>query len=411
MIEQFDVHAVREQFPFIKHVINQESSLVYLDSGATSQKPKAVIEAMKKHLELGVSSPHRGAHKLSVKATYLYNESKEAVGKFIDADAKQIIYTRGTTESINLVSASITRNMTRGKEKLVLFITNHHSNLLPWQRLCKEHGLKLEYIYLDDKLEVSEKELAKIDDSTFLVAFPMVSNGIGLLHDYKNIIKLSKEKGALTLVDCAQSVGKMEISFKNMDSDFLVFSGHKMFGPTGIGVLVAKTEILELMEPYHLGGDMIEYVYEDHATFADIPDRFEAGTQNLMGAVGLMEAIKYIESLGVSNIKKYEEELTDYMVKKLSSLEFIEVIGGEQMKRSAIVSFNVKGVHSHDTASILDDMGIAIRAGHHCCQPLMASIGQNSCCRASVSVFNTKEDVDRLAEGLRKVVEVFGYDK
>lgn len=406
-MEGFDLQAIRNQFPFLSH----DPTLVYLDSGATSQKPRSVIVSMKKHMEEGVSSPHRGAHKLSVSATAIYNQSKETVGRFIDADPKQIIYTRGTTESINLVSSSITKEMTEGKKKLVLFITNHHSNLLPWQRLCKDHGLTLQYIYLDDHMGVSDEELKKIDKDTFLVAFPMVSNGIGIVHDYKNIINLSKDVGALTLIDCAQSVGKMKVSFKELNADFLVFSGHKMFGPTGIGVLVADTELLEKMNPYHLGGDMIEYVYEDYATYAPIPDRFEAGTQNLLGALGLMEAVRFIESIGISMIEQYEDELTDYMAKKLGALSFVDVIGGFEMKRSAIVSFNIKGVHSHDTASILDDFGIAIRAGHHCCQPLMASIGQNSCCRASVSVFNTKKDIDKLVEGLHKVAEVFEYDK
>lgn len=402
-----NIQSIRSEFPFLEI----DPSLVYLDSGATSQKPRSVIDAMSEHMRKGVSSPHRGAHKLSVDATEAYETSKKVVGDFVDADPEQIIYTRGTTESINLISSSITKSMVGDKKKVVLFITNHHSNILPWQRLCKEYGLTLQYVYLNKDMEIDETEFLKIDKDTFLVAFPMIANGIGLLHDYRKIIKISKEAGALTLIDCAQSVGKIPVSFKELDVDVLVFSGHKMFAPTGIGVLVAKKDIFEALEPYHLGGDMIEYVYEDHATYAPIPQRFEAGTQNLSGAIGLAEAVKFIQSIGINNILEYEEYLTKYMVDRLTALDFVDVIGGSHMNRATIVSFNIKDIHSHDTASILDDMGIAIRAGHHCCQPLMASIGQNSCCRASLSVHNTKDDIDRLVEGLYKVTEVFGYDK
>ncbi len=387
-------------------IFNHHKELVYLDSAATSQKPKVVIDAIKNYYETSNGSPHRGAHLLSIESTRLYEEGREVVKNFIKADeTSEIVFTRNATESLNLIAYGYIRKFLKPEQNIVLSITNHHSNIIPFQRLCHETGAELRYLYCDDDGRILESELSKIDQNTLMVSIPMISNGIGIKHDVKKIFDQAKAVKAICLLDVAQSVGHDDVSVKALEPDLMVFSGHKIFAPQGIGVLYGKKEILESFDPFLSGGDMIEYVEEQSTTYADLPERLEAGTQNVAGVIGLKTAIEYINEVGLENIISLERELTMYAFDALKQLDFIEVYGNRN--RGALITFNVKKVHPHDVASILDSHHVAIRAGHHCCQPLMKYLKHPSTCRASFSIFNSKEDVDQLIYALHQVKEVF----
>jgi cysteine desulfurase/selenocysteine lyase len=395
----------KSDFPIFEH----HKQLVYLDNAATSQKPKLVIDALANYYARENGSPHRGAHELSIKSTIIYDKGREAVKQFVGADdRREIIFTRNATESLNLIAYGYLDRHLASEHNIVLSITNHHSNILPFQRLCQKTGAELRYLYVDLQGRLLDGELDKIDDKTLLVSIPLISNGLGVKLEVSSIFKRAKEHGALRLLDAAQAVGHEHVNVQSLEADLMVFSGHKMFAPQGIGVLYGRFELLDQFDPFLSGGDMIEYVQEQTSTYADLPDRLEAGTQNVSGVLGLLKALEYIDSIGIDTIKSTEQGLTAYAYNQLRQLDYVQVYGPNDIRhRGALVTFNVKEVHPHDVASILDNAGVAIRAGHHCCQPLMHYMKTASTCRASFSLFNTKEDVDQLIKALETVKDVF----
>ena len=310
---------------------------------------------------------------------------------------------------MNLIAYSYGTQNLKKDDEIVISIMEHHSNLVPWQKIAKVTGAKLKYMYIDDNFEISDEEIkSKITEKTKIVGITHISNVTGTVNDVEKIIKYAHEKGAITVVDASQSIAHMKIDVQKIDTDFLVFSGHKMLAPLGIGVLYGKKEILNNMSPFLMGGDMIEYVYEQETTFAPLPNKFEAGTQNVEGVIGLGAAIEYIERIGYDNINKIEKEIISYAIEELSKLDFIELyLTKNKENHCGVISFNIKGVHPHDVASILDTCGVCVRSGNHCAQPLMRYLGIDSTCRASFYIYNTKEDVDNLVNGLKKSYEMF----
>lgn len=397
----------KDNFPIFK----QHPKLVYFDHAATSHKPDMVINRMKQYLEECNGSPHRGAHKLSVEATRLYDYGRARVAEFIKAaNPESIIFTKNATEALNLIAYSYGLNTLKTDDEIVVAITAHHSNLVPWQYVAQKTGAKLKFLYVDAQGTFLEGELNKINTRTKIVAFPWISNGLGCIHTPETLIELAHDVGAVVVLDAAQAAGHLPINVEKMDVDFLVFSGHKMFGPTGIGVLYGKQDVLNQMPPFLMGGDMIEYVEEQQTQFAPVPQRFEAGTQHVEGVVGLTAAIDFIEQVSYETIYSIEHEIGNYLMDALSKLDYIKVIGpSREASRGSMVLFTVEGIHPHDVASLLDQKGVAIRAGHHCTQPLMKSLNLQATCRASYSIYNTKSDVDLLIEALKFTREVFGY--
>ncbi|HAS74499.1 MAG TPA: cysteine desulfurase [Clostridiales bacterium UBA8960] len=392
-------------------IFTSHPSLIYLDHAATSQKPQMVITRMSQYLEESNGSPHRGAHLLSVEATRQYDYGRARVAEFINASRpEEIVFTKNATEALNLIAYSYGRSFLSEGDEIVIAITSHHSNIVPWQMLAKEKGARVVYLYIDSEGEFLPGEFDKIGARTKIVTFPWVSNGLGCIHDVEALIQKAHEQGAVAIVDAAQAIGHMHVDVKRLDADFLVFSGHKMYGPTGVGVLYGKHGLLDAMPPFLMGGDMIEYVEEQSTTFAQVPERFEAGTQHVEGVVGLIAAIDFITLVGVDHIKEKEQRIAKYAVRKLSELPFIKVLGPSvDRERGALVAFEVEGIHPHDVASLLDSRGIAIRAGHHCTQPMMKFLGLSASCRASFSIYNYVEEVDALVDALIYVREVFGY--
>ncbi len=395
----------KNDFPILTN-----SNIAYLDSGATTQKPREVLNAITQYYETSNANPHRGAYKLSIKATEVYDKAREKVAKFINSESsKQIVFTRNATESLNLIAYSYGLNNLKKDDKIVISIMEHHSNLVPWQYVSKKTGAKLEYMYTNEKGELTEKEIAeKIKNGVKIVGITHVSNVLGTINPVKEIIKKAHEVGAIVVLDASQSVPHMKVDVRDLDADFVVFSGHKMLSPLGIGVLYGKKELLENMDPFLYGGDMIEYVYEQETIFAEIPTKFEAGTQNVEGAVGLAAAIDYLEKVGMDNVEKIEKELMKYALSELSKLNFVTVYGPKEIeKHASVISFNVNGIHPHDVASILDSKNVCVRSGNHCAQPLLRYMGIDSTCRASFYIYNTKEDIDRLIEALYKTKDMF----
>lgn len=386
--------------------------LIYLDHAATSQKPQQVIDAMSRYLTESNGSPHRGAHKLSVEATRLYDIGRKKVAAFIGASRpEEVVFTKNATEALNLIAYTYGLSAVKTGDEIVVAITSHHSNIVPWQMVASRTGATLKFMYVSPEGDFLPGEWDKITDRTTLVAFPWVSNSLGVIHDISGLIAKAHAHGAVAVVDAAQAVGHLPVDVCALDADFLVFSGHKMYGPTGIGVLYGKHAHLQTMPPFLTGGDMIEYVEEQSTTFAAVPERFEAGTQHVEGVVGLMAAMDFIEHMGLTRISEKEQRIARYAVKRLSELPFVRVYGPrEGHDRGALVAFEVEGIHPHDLASILDDRGIAIRAGHHCTQPLMKSLGIMASCRASFSIYNHVGEVDALVEGLHHARRIFGYE-
>ncbi len=400
-----DFEEIKKDFPIFKN----NKDIVYLDSAATSQKPKCVIDAVKKFYEEDNSNIHRGAYSLSVRATEKYNEARKIVAGFINTESEnEIIFTKNATESINLIARIYGDENIKTNDRIVLSIMEHHSNLVPWQMLCKRKNAKLEYMYLNDNYEISDEEIeTKITNGVKIVAVTHVSNVLGTINPIEKIIKRAHEVGAVVLVDASQSVPHMKIDVQDIDADFVVFSGHKMMSETGVGVLYTKKEILNNTNPFIYGGDMIEYVYEQDTTFAEIPTKYEAGTQNIAGVISLKAAIDYLNKIGMDNVESGERELSEYLYNKLSELDFIEIYGSKNLEnRTGVYSFNIKGVHPHDVATVLDSKGVCVRSGNHCAQPLLKYIGVDSTCRVSVYIYNTKKDIDKLIEALK-----FAYSK
>ena len=396
-------------------IFNQKihgNRLVYLDNGATTQKPLQVIKAMDKYNNLSHGNPHRGAHKLSISATEAYDLAKEKVKKFINAKyINEIIFTRNTTESLNLIAYSYGKEFINERDEIVLSISEHHSNILPWQRIAKEKKAILKYMYLNEESRLTLDEIKnKITTKTKIVSIAHMSNALGTIYPIEEIINYAHKMGAVVVVDGAQSTPHMKVDVQKIDADFFVFSAHKMLGPMGIGVLYGKKELLEKMPPFMMGGDMIEYVYEQEATFAPLPYKFEAGTQNVEGAVGLKAAIEYLEKIGIDKIEAHEKILTEYALDKMLRLPYINIQGPKDLNmRGGIISFTIDNIHPHDIATILDSYGVAIRAGHHCAQPLMRYLGIPATSRVSFYIYNTKEDIDQFIEGIKNVRKWFGY--
>lgn len=395
----------KDEFPIL-----QERKISYLDSGATTQKPQCVIDAIESYYKECNANPHRGAYSLSIEATEKYESTREKIAKFINAkNREEIIFSKNATESLNLIAYSYGLDNLKKDDEVVLSIMEHHSNLVPWQYVTKKTNSKLKFMYINKDYELSKEEIeSKITDKTKVVGITHVSNVLGTINNVKKIIKYAHKKGAVVIVDASQSIPHMKIDVQDLDADFLVFSGHKMFAPLGIGVLYGKKELLNKMTPFLMGGDMIEYVYEQNTTFAPLPNKFEAGTQNVEGVIGLGSAIDYIEKIGYKEIQNVEEAITKYAVSELSRLNFLELyITPHSENHSTVISFNIKGVHPHDVASILDSNGVCVRSGNHCAQPLLRYLGMDSTCRASFSIYNTKEDVDNLVEVLKKAYKMF----
>lgn len=400
---------VREQFP----LIHNNQSLVYLDSAATTQKPSQVIRRLAQFNEGEHANIHRGVYDLSQKATEAYDKVRQQVKYLIHANRdEEIIFTKGTTESFNLLAYGYGLPNLKAGDEVVISLAEHHSNILPWQQVCRMTGAKLVYLPVDDTGRIRTEVLDEvISERTKIVSVTMISNAFGTIQPVREIIERAHEVGAVCALDGAQSVPHQQIHVKGLDVDFLAFSAHKMFGPTGVGVLYGKYELLEKMEPFMTGGDMIEYVEQQSSTFAPIPTRFEAGTPNIEGVVGFGEAITFIQQIGYGFMTEQENKLTAYAYKRLSEMEHISIHGPRVLHdRGPVISFSVNGVHPHDVTTILNEDHVAIRAGHHCAQPLMKEMGLPSTCRISFAVYNTEEEIDRLIESLGKVRKWLGYE-
>ncbi|MCR1899340.1 cysteine desulfurase [Irregularibacter muris] len=406
-----NINEIRKDFPILGKKVG-EKNLIYLDNAATTQKPARVIEALTSYYHHANANPHRGAHYLGVSATKLYDDSKDVVKEFIHAKShREIIYTKNASEALNLLAYTYGMTFIEEGDEILISILEHHSNLIPWQQVAKAKGAILKYLYVNEEGIIPSSEIKeKITQRTKLVSVTHVSNALGTINPVKEIIDQAHKMGAKVILDGSQSIPHMAVDVQELDADFVVFSGHKMLAPMGIGVLYGKEELLEKLPPFLYGGDMIEYVHEQESTFAELPERLEAGTQNVPGALGLMEAIGYLENIGMDEIEKVERELTAYAMDKMEKLDFLEIYGPRDIKkRAGIISFNIKDVHPHDAATILDSYGVAVRAGHHCAQPLMRYMGINATTRASFYFYNTKEEIDVFVESLKNVRKWLGY--
>ena len=407
-----DAQEFLKDFPLLHTEMNGRP-IAYLDNGATTQKPEQVIKAICGYYGGCNANPHRGAYALSVEATEIYESARKRTAAFIGAKRpEEIIFTKNATEALNLVAYSYGLTNLKQGDEIVITIAEHHSNLVPWQRVAHATGAALKYIYLEPDGNLSDEDIeTKITERTKLVACTQVSNVLGLKNDVKKIAAKAHSVGAVCVVDGSQSVAHQKVDVQEIDADFFAFSGHKMLSPMGIGVLYGKYDLLDAMPPFLMGGDMIEYVEEQQTTYAELPAKFEAGTQNVGGAAGLTAAIDYLEGIGFARIEAIEKDLVDYALPQLRELPFIELYGCDTKRgnKTGIIAFNVKDVHPHDVATILDSTGIAVRAGHHCAQPLHRYLGLNASCRASFYLYNTREDVDRWIAALKKVRGVLGY--
>ena len=405
-----DVNEIRKDFPILQRTTHDERPLVYLDSTATSQKPLAVINAMDKYYRYSNANIHRGVHTLAEEATALYEQAREKIAQFINApSARQIIYTRNTTESINLVAYSWARANLKAGDLVVLTEMEHHSNLVPWQMLHLERGIELDFIPVtEDGLLDLDSYKALLSRGPKLVSFTHMSNVLGTINPAAEIIRLAHQAGAVTLVDAAQSVPHLKVDVQSLDADFLAFSAHKMCGPTGIGALYGRAELLESMPPFMGGGDMIKVVHLRSFRANTLPHKFEAGTPAIAEAVGFGAAADYLTSIGMDNIAAHEHEITEYALERLEEVPGLKVFGPSADKKGGVAAFTFEGVHPHDVAQVLDRDGIAVRAGHHCAQPLHEKFGIPATSRASFYLYNTKDEVDLLVNGIYKVKELFG---
>ena len=399
-------------FPILQTKMNGRP-IVYLDNGATTQKPETVIRAVADYCTYCNANPHRGAYELSVKATDIYERARVRTQQFIGAARpEEVVFTKNATEALNLVAYSYGLANVREGDEIVITISEHHSNIVPWQFVAKSRGAVLKYIYLGEDGNLSEADIAQqVTERTKIVAVTQVSNVLGLVNDVRAVADRAHAVGAVVVVDGSQSVPHIKVDVQAMDADFFAFSGHKMLSPMGIGVLYGKYNILDAMPPFLFGGDMIDYVGEQETTFAELPAKFEAGTQNVSGASGLIAAIDYLDKIGFDRIEAIERDLLSYALPQLRELPFVELYGCDSTRgnKTGIITFNVKDVHPHDVSTILDSYGVAIRAGHHCAQPLMRYLGQNATCRASFYLYNTHEDIDQFIAALKKVRGVLGY--
>jgi cysteine desulfurase/selenocysteine lyase len=402
------VDKVRQGFPILSEKVHGKP-LVYFDNAATSQKPQVVIDAVHEFLATYNANIHRGVHHLSERGTEAYEQSREKVQQFINAaESREVIFVRGTTEAINLVAYSYGRQHIQAGDEIVISVMEHHSNIVPWQILCQQTGAVLRVVPINDAGELLLDEYEKLlTPRTRLVSLVHVSNALGTINPLQPIIRLARRQGVPVLVDGAQAVPHLKVDVRELDCDFYAFSGHKVFGPTGIGVLYGKAELLEGMPPYQGGGDMIKSVTFEKTLYNDLPYKFEAGTPHIAGVIGLGAAIDYVHGIGLERIAAYEHQLLEYATEALSAIPGLRIIGTADEKAS-LISFVLDGVHAHDVGTILDHAGIAIRAGHHCAMPVMQRFGVVATARASLAFYNTKEEIDALVGAIHKAIETFG---
>lgn len=403
----FDIQKIREDFPILSRMVYNKP-LVYLDNAATTQKPLCVLDAMREEYLNVNANVHRGVHYLSQQATDLHEEARETVRRFINAPStSEIIFTRGTTEGLNLVAASFTEEMMKEGDEVIVSVMEHHSNIVPWQLQAAKKGIAIRVIPMDEtgKLDIEEYE-KMFNENTKLVSVAHVSNVLGTVNPVKQIVKIAHDHGVPAMIDGAQSTPHFRVDVQDIDCDFFVFSGHKMYGPTGIGVLYGKEQWLDKLPPYQGGGEMIESVSFEKTTFERLPFKFEAGTPDYVATHGLATAIKYIENIGIDNISRHEQELTEYCMKRLEAIDGMRLFGTVKGK-DAVVSFLVGNIHHLDMGTLLDRLGIAVRTGHHCAQPLMDRLGIQGTVRASFALYNTKEEIDVLANGIERVAKMF----
>lgn len=405
----FDPKKVKQAFPILTRIVNGKQ-LVYLDSGATSQKPRIVIETEREYYEQHNANVHRGAHTLGDESTKLLVQARETVANFIGGQSEEIVFVRNTTEAINLVSYGYGLDNFKEGDVILATMMEHHSNLVPWQQIASRTGARLELIKVNEQGMLDQGDFAaKLKLKPKMVAMVQVSNALGTINPIKEMVKAAHKVGALVLVDGAQAVPHMKVNVTDLGCDFYAMSGHKMLGPMGIGVLWGKKKYLSKMSPFMSGGGMISEVYSDHATWADLPDKFEAGTPNVAGAVGLMAAIKYLEALGMEEVREHDRAIVAYAIQKLRVVEGIRLLGPrESTMRSGSVAFEYMGVHAHDVATVLDSEGVAVRSGHHCTMVLHKRMGLAASVRASFNVYTTSDDIDALIVALSKVKKVFG---
>ncbi|AWO74863.1 MULTISPECIES: cysteine desulfurase [Geobacillus] len=403
-----NVNDIRALFPILHQDVNGHP-LVYFDSAATSQKPLPVIEALDRYYREYNSNVHRGVHTLGTKATDAYEGAREKVRRFLNAQsAQEIIFTRGTTAALNLVAASYGRANVKEGDEIVITYMEHHSNLIPWQQLAKQTGATLKYIPMQEDGTIDLRDVeATVTEAAKIVAIAHVSNVLGTINPVREIARLAHERGAVVVVDAAQSAPHMKVDVQELDCDFLALSGHKMCGPTGIGVLYGKKKWLEQMEPVEFGGEMIDFVELYDSTWKELPWKFEGGTPIIAGAIGLGAAIDFLEQVGLDAIAAHEHELAQYALERMADIDGVTVYGPKE--RAGLVTFNIEGVHPHDVATVLDAEGVAIRAGHHCAQPLMKWLGVTATARASFYLYNTKEEIDRFIAALQKAKEYFSH--
>ena len=407
---KLDPLRLRAQFPALDQIVNGKP-LVYLDNAATSQKPQAVLDALDAYYQHDNANVHRGIHELSRRATVAYEEARGKVARWIGAaDEAEVVWTRGTTEAINLVALAWGLDNVRAGDELLITVMEHHSNIVPWQLLARRTGAKLRYVELDEQGRLVLDDLPKLlSDRTKLVALSHVSNALGTINPVREIAAAAKEAGAIVLVDGAQGAVHQPVDVQSLGVDFYAFSGHKMCGPTGIGALWGRKELLDAMSPYQGGGEMIHVVERDMSTWAKVPHKFEAGTPNIAGAIGMGAAVDFLAGIGMDAVAEHERMLLAYALERLATVDGLRVYGPESLdERSAVVSFTLGDAHPHDISTILDAEGIAVRAGHHCAQLVMRHFGVAATARASFYLYNTTDDVDRLVEGLTKVREIFG---
>jgi len=403
----FNIEQIRADFPILHQQIYKRP-LVYLDNAASTQKPRQVIDAIRHYYEHDNCNIHRGVHYLSVKATEAYEEARKEIRQFINArNTHEIIFTKGTTESLNLVASTFGKRYLAAGDEVITTIMEHHSNFVPWQQMCLERGARLQVAGIDDKggLDVAGLK-GLVNEKTRLIALTHVSNVLGTINPVKEIIEFAHLHNIPVLIDGAQGVSHIQVDVQDLDCDFYCFSGHKMYAPMGIGVMYGKEKYLEELPPYQFGGEMIKEVHLDHTTFNDLPFKFEAGTPNVEGVLGLQAAVSYLTSLGMAEIARYEHELLKYATGKLSGIEGMKFFGTSPQK-AGVISFLIGDIHPYDAGMIIDKMGIAVRTGHHCAQPLMEFLGIPGTVRASFSFYNTFEEVDRLAEAILKVKQMF----
>lgn len=404
----FDVQKIREDFPILNQTVN-DKPLIYFDNASTSQKPKQVIESISSYYNEYNSNVHRGIHFLSEKASLRFEEVREKIRKFINAKhAEEIIFVRGTTEAINLVSYAWGRENIKEGDGVLLTEMEHHSSLVPWQQLALEKKARLNYVGLNDDGTLRSNDWDKYLGGTKIVSVTEASNVLGTINPIKEIVKKAHASGSKVLVDAAQSVPHMPVDVQDLDCDFLAFSGHKMLGPTGIGVLYAKMDVLEQMKPFHYGGSMIKEVHLNETKFAETPAKFEAGTPDIAGVIGLGVAVDYLNNIGMKNVKTHETELTKYALQRLSEVKDLQIYGPKDPKiRVGVISFNLGDIHAHDLSTVLDSEGIAVRSGHHCAMPLHERLGLTASTRASFYLYNKKEEIDVLVNALEKARKVF----